>query len=82
MRVSRLILSTSTHHLKHAAGEWNIKAFIISLQAGAGADPNAGRLGERGQETRVGEKDTQSSHLTEGRFTLTEQRTTAGSWSR
>lgn len=64
MCVSRLILSTSTHHLKHAAGKWNIKAFIISLQAGTGADPNAGRQGDWAREDRkhVWERKTLNRH--------------------
>lgn len=43
---------THTHNPKHAAVKWNIKAFIISLQAGIGADPKTGR----GEAREGGEK--------------------------
>ena len=44
---------THTHNPKHAAVKWNIKAFVISLQAGAGADPKT----ERGRAREVGKND-------------------------
>ena len=44
---------THTHNPKHAAVKWNIKASVISLQAGAGADPKT----ERGRAREVGKND-------------------------
>lgn len=48
---------THTHDPKHAAVKWNIKASIIRLQAGTGADPKTerGKAGEK--KTRDGEED-------------------------
>ena len=63
-------------HPKHAAVKWNIKASVISLQAGTGADPKTrrgiAREVEKKKEKRERRREIDSekeTHLNEGLFT-------------
>lgn len=49
---------THTHNLKYAAVKWNIKASVISRQAGTGADPEIGRgIAREGGEKKTEKKE-------------------------
>lgn len=59
-------------HTQQHAVKWNIKAFIISLQAGTGVDPET-------QKDKVKKDTSHQSDSNQGHFTQTEQHLTAGS---